>query len=94
MFLSVRSLRYFQVSLQKLVRLAVKATLCTTIATLGLVLNMMKRHPKTLELIHRKGQAGFLPPSHEGDPYDETAPDPMDSKAAESSLWELQYLKQ
>ncbi len=76
--------------LQKLARLAIKGSLPTTICSLGLVLNMIKRHPKTIELIHRQAKAQETG----GDPFDETVSEPMDSHATESSLWELQFLKQ
>lgn len=61
----------------------------TTITCLGLILNLIKRHPKTIELIHKQAVS-----NQKGDPYDETAKDPVDSKATETSLWELEFLQQ
>jgi len=75
--------------IKKLARLAIKSSLSSTISSLGIILNLIKRHPKTIELIHKFSKDKVS----SGDPFNETAKDPMDSLGHQSSLWELGYLR-
>ena len=45
--------------------------------------NILKRHPALMCMIHRPDAAGEI------DPFDAEEPDPMKTKALQSSLWEL-----
>ena len=48
--------------------------------------NLMKRHPKCMRLIHRRAASIQI---MKNDPYKEDSDDPMESRALQSSLWEL-----
>lgn len=54
--------------------------------------NLIKRHPKTLRLIHRRSAAKDLHIQLKNDPYKEDVEDPMDTRALKSSLWELETI--
>jgi len=73
--------------IKKLARLSIKSSLKTTIVSLGIILNLIKKHPKTLEMIHKNNADSGI------DNYDEKMLEPTDSKASKSSLWELTFLK-
>ena len=51
-----------------------------------MVTNLIKRHPNCRVLLHR---ANVEECTLTSDPYDLEAPDPVDSHALESCLWEL-----
>jgi U3 small nucleolar RNA-associated protein 19 len=55
----------------------------------GLVVNLIKRHPRCLKLIHRKKTSMSMGIHLSNDPYKETEADPLMSFALKSSLWEL-----
>ena len=54
---------------------------------LGFTQNLLMRHPKCLRLIHRKS-ANVMDLS--ADPYREDENDPLNTRALNSSLWELE----
>ena len=54
------------------------------VAIIPVVYNLLKRHPTCMQLIHRPDSLPGRP-----DPYDDQEPDPMRTRALESSLWEL-----
>jgi hypothetical protein len=54
------------------------------VAILPIVYNLLKRHPTGMQIIHRPDTL----PGH-SDPFDAEETDPLDTRALESSLWEL-----
>jgi U3 small nucleolar RNA-associated protein 19 len=91
--------------IKKLCRLALTAPVDGCMSALALVYNLLARHPVCIELIHRtpKDQPTnrillLTAQLNEGegkgeDPFVMDEPDPEKSNALQSSLWELQALK-
>ena len=65
-------------------RLSISASPQGVVAMLPMVYNLLKRHPTCMQIIHRPDT---LP--GRTDPFDATESDPMQTRALESSLWEL-----
>ena len=60
---------------------------------LGLIANLMKRHPRCIRLIHRAKKARQVEDCEFScDPYRADEPDPLKSRALRSCLWELESL--
>lgn len=58
----------------------------------GLIVNLIKRHPRCLKLIHRKKTSMSLGINLANDPYKENEVDPLNAVALKSSLWELEIV--
>ena len=61
---------------------------------ISLIANLIKRHPRTVRLIHRKKKLYKCNPTFESDPYLDHEKDPSKSKALKSSLWEIDAILQ
>ena len=61
---------------------------------ISLIANLIKRHPRTVRLIHRKKKLYALNPTFETDPYLDCEKDPSKAKALKSSLWEIDAILQ
>ncbi|KAI9189710.1 Maturation and nuclear export of 40S ribosomal subunits interacting protein [Blastocladiella emersonii ATCC 22665] len=72
---------------KKMSRLALYAPPAGVLITLPLVYNLIKQHPQCFALIHRTDV------DLRNDPFDMDAEDPAESKALESSLWEVVTLQ-
>jgi U3 small nucleolar RNA-associated protein 19 len=57
------------------------------VAILPMVYNLLKRHPTCMQIIHRPDTLPGQP-----DPFNEDELDPLQTRALESSLWELAVL--
>jgi len=58
----------------------------------GLIVNLIKRHPRCLRLIHRKKTSLSIGIQLSTDPYLQNESDPLQTLALKSSLWELEIL--
>ncbi|XP_068845963.1 nucleolar complex protein 4 homolog isoform X4 [Capricornis sumatraensis] len=74
---------------KRLARLALTAPPEALLMVLPFICNLLRRHPACRVLIHRPRG-----PELDADPYDPAEEDPAQSRALESSLWELQALQQ
>ncbi|XP_058137166.1 nucleolar complex protein 4 homolog [Dasypus novemcinctus] len=74
---------------KRLARLALTAPPEALLLLLPLVTNLLRRHPACRVLVHHPHG-----PELDADPYDPGEEDPAQSRALESSLWELQALQQ
>lgn len=73
---------------KRLARLALTAPPEALLMVLPFVCNLLRRHPACRVLVHRPRG-----PELDADPYDPDEQDPAQSRALESSLWELQALQ-
>lgn len=76
---------------KRLARLALTATPSGALACMGLLHNLLVRHPAAQDLVHRTADDAASAITE--DPYDMAEQDPQKSRALESSLWELKTLK-
>ncbi|XP_077015634.1 nucleolar complex protein 4 homolog [Tamandua tetradactyla] len=74
---------------KRLARLALTAPPEALLLVLPFICNLLRRHPACRALVHRPHG-----PELDADPYDPEEEDPAQSRALESSLWELQTLQQ
>uniref|UniRef100_A0A8C3YGR4 Nucleolar complex associated 4 homolog n=1 Tax=Catagonus wagneri TaxID=51154 RepID=A0A8C3YGR4_9CETA len=74
---------------KRLARLALTAPPEALLMVLPFICNLLRRHPACRVLVHRPRG-----PELDADPYDPEEEDPAQSRALESSLWELQALQQ
>lgn len=58
----------------------------------SLILNLIKRHPRCVRLLHRKKTSLSLGIQLTTDPYRESELEPMNTLALRSSLWELEII--
>ena len=58
----------------------------------GLIVNLIKRHPRCLRLLHRKKTSMSLGIQLSIDPFKDKETDPMGAFALKSSLWELEII--
>jgi len=58
----------------------------------GLIANLIKRHPRCMRLLHRKKTSMSLGLHLSIDPYKDSETDPLNSCALKSSLWELEIV--
>ena len=72
---------------KRLCRCALSAPPSGTLFVLALVSNLLRKHPECASLIHRKGD------SEMEDQFVATEDDPVQSRALQSSLWELSVLE-
>ncbi|EAW98545.1 nucleolar complex associated 4 homolog (S. cerevisiae), isoform CRA_b [Homo sapiens] len=73
---------------KRLARLALTAPPEALLMVLPFICNLLRRHPACRVLVHRPHG-----PELDADPYDPGEEDPAQSRALESSLWELQALQ-
>ena len=81
---------------KKFARLGMRGSPATAIVAIAFIHNIVRRHPSCVQILNR-------PPSNSGgrggevwrgvDVYDEGAQDPAESRALESSLWELSVFR-
>lgn len=82
---------------KKFARLGIRGSPATAIIALAFIHNILRRHPSCIQILHRP-QKAKLSSDDAGvwqgvDVYDENEPNPADSKALESSLWELSVFR-
>ncbi|KAI8812152.1 CBF/Mak21 family-domain-containing protein [Cladochytrium replicatum] len=75
--------------IKRLSRLALYGPPAAAIAIIPMIYNLLRRHPMCIALIHADASSG----AQHIDPYDEFTQNPANCKAIESSLWEIQVLK-
>lgn len=78
--------------IKRLSRLSLHAPPSSIVVVVPWIYNLLKNHPSCTFMIHRNGdvcqeEEGW------GDPFRMDEPDPMDTDAIESSLWEIQMLQ-
>ncbi|XP_061163332.1 nucleolar complex protein 4 homolog B-like [Saccostrea echinata] len=73
---------------KRLARISLTAPASALMVTIPFIYNLISRHPNCKILIHRES-----PTELQEDPYCQEEPDPVKSKAIESSLWELKTLQ-
>jgi len=73
--------------LKRLSRLSMSAPPQGIVAILPMVYNLLKRHPTCMQIIHRPDTLPGQP-----DPFNQDELDPLQTRALESSLWELAAL--
>ncbi|KAF7365435.1 Ribosome biogenesis protein Noc4 [Mycena venus] len=69
--------------IKRLARLSLSAPPAAVIMIIPFTYNTLKRHPALMAMIHRPADEAFV------DPFDPVEPNPLLTKAIESSLWEL-----
>ncbi|XP_070618750.1 nucleolar complex protein 4 homolog [Erythrolamprus reginae] len=74
---------------KRLSRLALTAPPDGLLIVIPFVCNLLRRHPSCLVLIHRPNGPAEMPE----DPYNMNAKEPLESRALESSLWEIKTLQ-
>lgn len=76
---------------KRLSRLSLRATPAALIEIIPFIWNLLKRHPSCMQMIHREWQHDHLAlgPSAVQDPFDPYEPNPLHTRALESSLWEI-----
>lgn len=91
-FLSSTHLPLYLVAafIKKLSRLSLTAPPEGVVLAVVVVTNLTKRHPNCRVLLHRTNVEDF---SLTSDPFDLDEPDPVESRALESCLWELKTLQ-
>ncbi|KJE94509.1 hypothetical protein CAOG_005142 [Capsaspora owczarzaki ATCC 30864] len=83
---------------KRLGRLGLSAPLPAQKLILQIIFNLILRHPSCMALVHRNlerklGELAESVPSYKEDPFDADEPNPAATRAAESSLWELDAIK-
>ncbi|ORX98239.1 CBF-domain-containing protein [Basidiobolus meristosporus CBS 931.73] len=76
---------------KRLARLSLSAPPAGIIIIIPIIYNLLKRHPSTMVLIHRGPDDQVE--TAEADPYCFSEADPLESNAMQSSLWEIETLK-
>ncbi|GAA98423.1 uncharacterized protein L969DRAFT_94215 [Mixia osmundae IAM 14324] len=71
---------------KRLARLSVSAPPAAIITILPFVYNLLKRHPACMVMVHREDDVA-------GDPFDMQEPDPLETNALATSLWEIAALQ-
>lgn len=91
---------------KRFARLGMRGSTAAAIISIAFIHNILRRHPACMQIIHRRlspsqsdGDSSAAPskqgPVWKGkDVYDENEEDPAESRALESSLWELTALRQ
>eukprot|EP00890_Picochlorum_soloecismus_P005163 jgi/Picsp_1/5648/NSC_03007-R1_protein len=91
---------------KKFARLGMKGSPATAMIAIAFIHNIIRRHPSCMQILHRpvskvqeqsavdvKKKAESLPVWRGEDVYDMDEPDPANSRALESSLWELSVFR-
>ena len=76
--------------IKRFARMALRASPAGALICLAFAHNLLRRHPPCLVLLHNPGARGADVPE---DPFRELAADPAESRALESSLWEVATLQ-
>ncbi|RMD40692.1 hypothetical protein DV735_g4454, partial [Chaetothyriales sp. CBS 134920] len=81
--------------IKRLARLCLFAPPSAIVAVVPFVYNLLKQHPSTTFLIHRKPYPPYTKRKDRlgEDPYDPAEPNPHSTGAIDSSLWELETLQ-
>lgn len=83
--------------IKRLARLALHAPPAAVVAVVPWVYNMLKAHPACTFMLHREmrtdEETQELEQRGMDDPFDADEPDPMETNAMDSSLWELESLQ-
>ncbi|KAL8180252.1 UNVERIFIED_CONTAM: Nucleolar complex protein 4 [Gekko kuhli] len=74
---------------KRLARLSLAAPPDALLMVIPFICNLLRRHPSCQVLVHRPGG----PEEMSADPYEMEEEDPSESRALESSLWEIQTLQ-
>ena len=77
---------------KRLARLSLFAPPSGIVVVVPWIYNVLKSHPSCTFMIHRNGDI-CLKEGKWGDPFREEEPNPMETRALESSLWEVQMLQ-
>ncbi len=79
---------------KKFARLGMRGSPATAIIAITFIHNIVRRHPSCIQILHRPQKPSQGGGVWEGvDAYDENESNPADSKALESSLWELSVFR-
>lgn len=79
---------------KKFARLGMRGSPATAIIAIAFIHNIVRRHPSCIQILHRAQKSAHGGDVWEGvDAYDENESNPADSKALESSLWELSVFR-
>jgi U3 small nucleolar RNA-associated protein 19 len=79
--------------MKRLCQCALSAPPAGCLYIIALVSNLLRKHPECACLIHRGKVNGTSETLIQDDPFDSKAQDPVESRAIESSLWELVVLE-
>ena len=79
--------------IKRLSRLSLHAPPSGIVVVVPWIYNLLKSHPTCTFMIHRKNTLVEKDEEGWGDPFCMEEPDPMETDAIESSLWELQTLQ-
>ncbi|BFZ62157.1 Maturation and nuclear export of 40S ribosomal subunits interacting protein [Saitoella coloradoensis] len=75
--------------IKRMSRLSLTAPPAAIVIIIPFTYNLLKRHPTCMTLIHKMGEIT----TGAEDPFDPEEPEPLNSRALESSLWELATLQ-
>jgi U3 small nucleolar RNA-associated protein 19 len=71
--------------IKRLARLSLNASPSAIVMTIPFIYNILKRHPALMVMIHRDPNPG----GPFEDPFDPSEPNPINTHALDSSLWEI-----
>lgn len=77
---------------KRLARISLFAPPSGIVVVVPWIYNLLKSHPNCTFMIHRNGEVDQDEETW-GDPFRQEEPDPMETDALESSLWEIQMLQ-
>ncbi|KAI5969472.1 NOC4 [Candida margitis] len=72
--------------IKKLARLALTSSASGVVIIIPFIYNLLKRHPTCMIMLHNTDESQL------GDPFENLETNPLNTKAIESSLWELETL--
>ncbi|KAL8790826.1 MAG: hypothetical protein Q9213_000450 [Squamulea squamosa] len=80
--------------IKRLARLSLSAPPSAIVVVVPWLYNLLKTHPSCTFMIHKRPEySDFVEGEGMDDPFDMTESDPMETKAIDSSLWEIQTLQ-
>ena len=79
--------------IKRLSRLCLFAPPAGIVVVVPLIYNLLKTHPTCTFMIHRNSDLSYKDEDGWGDPFRIEEPDPMETDAIESSLWEIETLQ-